>query len=75
MEAEIHTLILGFDQASAIQDILSELIRRKIDISAYVDSNTLFDVVAKDSTATEKRPRIYIWALKESQALRDLRLI
>lgn len=66
MATEIHALILGFDQTYATRDLLTELIGRKVEITGFVDSKTLFDVVTKDGTTTKKGLLIDICALKES---------
>lgn len=66
LAAEVHALVLAFDMAYVIQDMLHEILGRKIEIDAYVDSKTLFDVVAKDGNTSEKRLQIDIYALRES---------
>lgn len=68
MAAEDHALILGFYQAFVTPDLLRELIGRPIDIAAVLNSKTLFYIVAKDGTKTERRLLIAIWALRESYA-------
>lgn len=46
MAAEVNALILGFDQASVMRDLLREFLGRRVDIPAYVDNRTLFDIIA-----------------------------
>lgn len=55
MEAAIDGLVLVFDKPFVIQDLLYEILGRKVDIFVFVDSQRLFDVVAKDGSTTEKR--------------------
>lgn len=66
MVAEVHGLLLGFDQTFALRYMLTEMIDRTVDTFSYVNSRTLFDIVVKDGTTTEKRLLIYIWSLRES---------
>ena len=73
LAAEVHGLVLAFDHSFIIQDMIKEILGRTLDVEAYVDSKTLFDVVAKNSNTTEKRLQIDIFALKESYAKGELR--
>lgn len=66
ISAEIHALILGFDQAYDIRDLLTELIGKEVEIVSYVDRKTLFYKVAKDCTTAERRLLIDIFKIKES---------
>lgn len=58
MARELHELVLGFDHAFAIFDLLAKILGRKIEIEALVDSKTVFDVVAKNGRTQEKRLQI-----------------
>ena len=75
MASEIHGLLYGFDQAYVAQQILQETLDVPIPIDAYVDSKTLFNVIAKQSSTTEKRLQIDICSLKESHARNELRTL
>lgn len=66
MAAEVHALILGFDQAYTARDLLTEITWKHLDITGHVYNKTLFDVVSKEGTTAKKRLLIDIWALKES---------
>lgn len=66
LDAEIHGLVLGFDYAVVIQHLISRLLGKSIEREAFVDSKTLFKVVAKDRSTSEKRLMIDISALKQS---------
>lgn len=68
MAAKVHGLVLGFDHAFSIRDALQKIFSRKLGIEAYVDRKTLFNVVAKDGSMTEKRLKVDIAALRESYA-------
>lgn len=52
MAPELHALIAGFDQAFVIRDIMSWIFGKNIEIEAYVDSKTVFDVIANDASTT-----------------------
>ena len=75
MAAELHALIYGFDNAYMVQDIVSETLGRKIEIDAYVDSRTVFNVVAKNSATLEKRLQIDVNALRQSHSNGELRYL
>lgn len=46
MVAETQALVVGFDNACVVPDLLQELIVKSIQIRAYVDRRTLFNLVA-----------------------------
>lgn len=52
--------------------MLEQILGRPISLEEYVDSNTEFDVVAKDGKTTEKRLQIGICALRESYSRGEL---
>lgn len=58
--AEVFGLVYGFDQSFSIQQIIFDLMGKRLPIEAYTDSNTLFDIFSKQGSTTE----IYIDALK-----------
>lgn len=66
MAAEMHGLILGFDYAYIIQDMLQEILGTKYEIEVMTDSRTLFNVVTKDAMTTERRLQIDILQVRES---------
>lgn len=75
MAAELHSLIYGFDQAFVTGDMLQELLGRKVHIDAYVDSRTVFNVVAKTAATLKKRIQLDVHALRESHTNGELRNI
>jgi len=75
MAAELHALIYGFDNAYLVRDILEEVLQQKIEIDGYLDSRTVFNVVAKSSSTLEKRLQIDVHALRESHAKGELRYL
>lgn len=64
MASEIHALFLCFDKSYYIRHMLEEILGRRLNIEAYVDSKTVFDVIAKDGKRTERIIRIDVSALK-----------
>jgi hypothetical protein len=73
MAAELHGLVLGFDNAFSVREMVSEILGRKIPIDAYVDSKTVFDTVTKLGATLEKRLQIDVAALQESHLKGELR--
>lgn len=55
MAAEVQGLVLGFDYAIFIRQLLYETLGRKLDLEAYTDSKNLFNIDAKDGATTERR--------------------
>ena len=49
-----------------MRDTLSEILNIEVVLEAYVDSKSVFDVIAKDGVTTEKRLQIDIYALRQS---------
>lgn len=66
MAAEVHARVHAFDYGNVICQALVELLRHIIEIEAFVDSCTLFNFVAKNSSTAERWPQINIFALRES---------
>ena len=73
MAAELHALLYGFDNSYMAQSMLQDVLGQEICIDAYVDSQTVFYVVAKHSSTLEKRLRIDVHALRQSYATGELR--
>lgn len=53
LAAELHALVLGFHASFVIREMLQEITGRTINIEEFVDSKTIFDVVAKDGGLME----------------------
>lgn len=75
MEDEAPAMILGYDNAYVMRELITEIMEKEVMIEAYVESRTLFDVVEKDGTTTEKRLLIDRSALKESFETGELRRV
>jgi len=72
MAAEIHGLIYGFDNAYVTRSMLKEILNVDIPIHGYVDSKTLFNVIAKNSATLEKRLQIDVFSLREATEKKEL---
>lgn len=75
MAAELLALVYGFDQAYVAQDILQQIIGVQVPIDGFIDSKTVFNVVAKAGATLEKRLQIDVSALRESHDRNELRCL
>ena len=75
MAAEVLGLLYRYDNAYVAAHMLSEIFGRQIPIDIFIDSRTLFNVVAKNGSTTEKRIQIDVHALRESHKKNELRYI
>ncbi len=75
MAAEVHGLIYGFDNAFVAKEMLREILGENLPIDGIVDSRTLFNVVAKNSSTLEKRLQIDVHSLRESHDRGELRYL
>lgn len=75
MAAESLALVYGFDQAFVARDILQQVTDQQIPIDAFIDSKTVFNVVAKSGGTMEKRLQIDVNALRESHDRKELRCL
>lgn len=66
MAAEVHAFIYAVGIGIVVRDALNELLNRSGDNESFVDSRTLFDVVAKNSNTAKRRCQIDIFALRDS---------
>lgn len=68
MASEIHALVLWFDRDISIRHLIQEILVRAVEVQVYVDSKTVFDVIAKDGQTNERSLQIDICALQETYA-------
>ena len=66
MAAELHALVYGFENDYDAREAISSTMGKHIDIHSFVDSRTVFNVVAKRANTREKRLQIDINALRQS---------
>lgn len=63
---ELHTFVTVFDTTYVVGQVLGEILGRRMEIEAYVDSHLVFNVVTMQGKTAENRFLIYIHALHES---------
>lgn len=73
MAAELMGIVYGFDAAFVVQHMLSEVLGKTIPLDGYVDSKTVFDIIARRGPTLEKRLQIDAHALRESYFKGELR--
>lgn len=73
--AELHALIYGFDNAYVAKEVIDEVLGLQIPIDGYVDSKTLFNIVAKQGITLEKRLQIDVFSIRESHKKGELRYL
>ena len=73
MAAELLALVHGFDIAYVLQQMLQDILGKSIPIDGYLDSRTVFNVIAKNGPTLEKRLQIDAFALRESHSKGELR--
>lgn len=64
--AEVYDLVQAFHISYVIRKALVELVVCDIVIETYVDSRTLFHIIAKEANNVEHRIQIDVYALRES---------
>lgn len=72
MASELHNLTCGFDNAFVIQDLMMALTGHRHPIEAFIDSKTVFEIIAKQGRTMEKRLQIDVSALRESYSKGEL---
>lgn len=65
MAAEVHALIHAVDMGMIVQDALSTLFNCSIEVEAFVDCRTLFNVATRNSNTAERRLQNDVFALPE----------
>lgn len=70
--AEVCAFADAFDEAYSIQTMLTQCFGKKLPLRMYTDSKSLFDVIVKESTTTEKRMSIDLRAVNESYRNREV---
>lgn len=73
--AEVHALIHAVDVRMNLQDALNEMSNRSIGTEAFVDSQSLLNVVTRHNKTAEKRLKIEIFTLKGSYKIKELKRI
>lgn len=73
MAAVVHALGNAFDNGYVICEAREEMLGSSIDIKAYVDSHTFFNVIANDSNKVERGLQINGFASRESYRRGELK--
>ena len=73
MAAELLALVYGFDCAFVVQSALEDIYGYAIPIHVFVDSRTVFNLIAKDANSLEKRLQIDAYAIRQSYRRGELR--
>lgn len=66
MAAEVCALVDDFDNMLDFREALMKMLGHIIDIEAFVDGRTLFDLMAKDSKAAQRSVQFDVFELRES---------
>lgn len=62
MAAEVHGLVLGFYYAYIVRELVSKILGRNVSIESYGYRKTLFNLIAKYGSTSERRLQIDIFA-------------
>lgn len=63
LAADVHALVMVLDACYVIRKIMAEITWKNSNIESFVDSKTLFDLVAKDGGTHVRRMKIDIFSL------------
>lgn len=63
---KMHLLVHKFDNDFVVREGPDELLGQKVKLEAFVDSHTLFKVIAKNSSTVERKLKIDAYALRAS---------
>jgi hypothetical protein len=72
LAAEAIAFAEGFDQGYALKNDLRESLQRRVPLTMFTDSKTLFDVITKASYTSEKRILIDLACVREVYARLDI---
>lgn len=73
MAAEIHALVNVFNNEYITRALLVKMLRHSIDIEAYVHSQKIFNIIAKNNNTSERRLQFDVFALRESYRQGELK--
>lgn len=71
----MYALVHGFDDAYMVREMLEKSLSCEISFEAFVDSRTLFNIIAKDGGAVERRLPIDVFVLKKRYMRADTKQI
>lgn len=64
LASEFHYIIVGFDFAYILRNLMSDMLGREVEVETLVDSKTVFEIISKDGNSTERRLKIDVFALR-----------
>lgn len=67
MACEEHALLLEFHNAFAIREMLTHLLPRKVTVELFLNSKTIFFLIAKDGMKTARRLQMNVSSMRESK--------
>ena len=70
--AEVYAFAEGFDNAYIIRHDIERILKRKIPLSMFTDSKSLFDVLIKNSYTTERRLMIDLNSARASYEANEI---
>jgi hypothetical protein len=73
--AEAIAFAEGFDQGYALENDLRESLQRRVPLTMFTDSKTLFEVITKASYTSEKRILIDLACVREAYARLDIDVV
>lgn len=73
MAAVIFGFAYGFDNSLVTKSVLDEVLGLSVPLDTFVDSQTLFNVVAKFSKTLEKRLQIDVLSVREAHDNNEIR--
>lgn len=65
MATEVHALVRAIDIGFVVREAFEKLFGRGLEPEAFVDTRTLFNIIAKKSCTAKRRLQIEVWALTE----------
>lgn len=60
-----HTLLHSLDNRYIVREGLAELLGKTVELEAFVDSRTLFNIIAMNSNTAERILQIDVFSLKK----------
>ena len=66
LAAELYAMAGGFDAASSMRPTIAEIMGKKVPLTIYTDSKSLFDATTTINTVTEKRLLIDLQVIRQA---------
>ncbi|KAI1007193.1 hypothetical protein K3495_g1026 [Podosphaera aphanis] len=72
LNAELQSLLLGFDMGACIKKTYEQIYNRHIPLEIYTDSKSLYDCVIRLGTTLEKRMMIDVMVIRDAYEEREI---